>query len=431
MSALDIWMNDVFVGQWHQKGRAASRLVYDPSWVEHPQGRPLSLSLPMMGAGDSLRGAPVDNYFDNLLPDNEEIRRRIGARFKASSLDAFTLLQSIGRDAAGAVQLLPEGSPRPEVKSICGRALTEAEVAQHLKEAIFSAGGSSNDFRFSLAGAQEKTALLWHQGSWHIPQGATPTTHIFKLPLGLAGNVRYDLRHSVENEWLSMELLRAFGLPVAKTEMAQFEDQKVLIVERFDRVIHADGWIVRIPHEDLLQALGLPSHLKYESDGGPGIEDVMNLLRGSANAKDDRHTFFKALLYFWLLAATDGHAKNFSLAIAPGGSFKLAPLYDVLSAWPWVGNGINQVHLRNVKMAMALRTKNAHYRMRETYRRHWLSVGERYIGTAATTAILEELPEIVEHAITLVQEKVPEEFPAHVMSAIFGGIRANLAHIEL
>lgn len=166
------------------------------------------------------------------------------------------------------------------------------------------------------------------------------------------------------------------GLPVAKTEMAQFEDQRVLVVERFDRAIHPDGWIVRIPHEDLLQAQGLPSHLRYESDGGPGVSDTMDLLRGSANARDDRQTLFKALLYFWLLAATDGHAKNFSLAIAPGGTFKLAPLYDVLSAWPWVGSSTNKVHLRNIKMAMALHTKNAHYRMREIYQRHWLAVGD-------------------------------------------------------
>lgn len=432
MGVLDIWMNGIFVGKWHQKGRTASRLVYDPSWVDHPQGRPLSLSLPMTGAGDGLRDVPVDNYFDNLLPDNEAIRRRIGARFKAPSLDAFTLLQSIGRDAAGAVQLLPEGSPPPDVKSIDGRALTEAEVAEHLRRVIMTTGDdSSDDFRFSLAGAQEKTALLWHKGSWHVPHGATPTTHILKLPLGLAGNTRYDLQHSVENEWLSMELLRAMGLSIAKTEMAQFENQRVLIVERFDRAIHPDGWIVRLPHEDLLQAQGLPSHLKYESDGGPGVSDIMDLLRGSASARDDRQTFFKALLYFWLLAATDGHAKNFSLAIAPGGTFKLAPLYDVLSAWPWVGSSARQVHLRNVKMAMALRTKNAHYRMRETYRRHWLAVGERYIGVEPTTIILEELPGIVEGAITLVQEKIPEGFPAHIVDTIVNGIRSNLTHLAL
>ena len=381
MNALDIWMNGIFVGQWHQNGRTASRLVYAPTWVSHPQGRPLSLSLPMTGAGDGLRGAPVDNYFDNLLPDNETIRRRIGARFQAPSLDTFTLLQSIGRDAAGAVQLLPEGSPPPDVKAIDGRALTEAQVAEHLRGAILSTGfGNAEDFRFSLAGAQEKTALLWHEGAWHIPLGATPTTHIFKLPLGLAGNTRYDLQHSVENEWLSMEILRAMGLPTAKTEIAQFEDQRVLIVERFDRTTHPDGWLVRLPHEDLLQAQGMPSHLKYESDGGPGVSDIMNLLRGSANAKDDRQTFFKALLYFWLLAATDRHAKNFSLAIAPGGTFKLAPLYDVLSAWSWVGSSAKQLHMRNVKMAMALRTKNAHYRMHEIYRRHWFAVGKRISG---------------------------------------------------
>ncbi|WP_237173885.1 HipA domain-containing protein [Paracandidimonas lactea] len=157
----------------------------------------------------------------------------------------------------------------------------------------------------------------------------------------------------------------------------------------------------------------------------------MHLLRGSATARDDRQTFFRALLYFWLLAATDGHAKNFSLAIAPGGTFKLAPLYDVLSAWPWVGSGAKQVHLRNVKMAMALRRKNVHYRMREIYRRHWVSVGERYIGVEPTTTILEELPGIVEGAITLVQKKIPEGFPAHVMDTIFDGIRGNLAHLAL
>ncbi|NYT64005.1 HipA domain-containing protein [Alcaligenaceae bacterium] len=291
--------------------------------------------------------------------------------------------------------------------------------------------GSNDDFRFSLAGAQEKTALLWHKGSWHVPLGATPTTHIFKLPLGLAGNTRYDLQHSIENEWLSMELLRAMGLPIAKTQIAQFEDQRVLIVERFDRSAHPDGWIVRIPHENLLQAQGLPSHLKYEWDGGPGVSGMMGLLRGSANARNDRQTFFKALLYFWLLAATDGHAKNFSLAIAPRGTFKLAPLYDVLSAWPWVGGGANQVHLRNVKMTMALRTKNAHYRMREIYRRHWLAVGERYIGVEPTTAILDELPGIAEGAITLVQEKIPEGFPTRIVDTIFDGIRGNLAHLAL
>lgn len=432
MSILDIWMNGLFVGQWHQKGRTASRLVYDQSWVDHPQGRPLSLSLPMTGAGDGLRDAPVENYFDNLLPDNEAIRRRIGARFRAPSLDAFTLLQSIGRDAAGAVQLLPEGSSPPDVKAINGRPLTETEIAAHLRGAIFSASEVSNDdFRFSLAGAQEKTALLWHEGSWHVPHGATPTTHIFKLPLGLAGNTRYDLQHSVENEWLSMELLRAMGLPIAKTEMAQFEDQRVLIVERFDRSLHPDGWIVRIPHEDLLQAQGLPSHLKYESDGGPGVLDVMGILRGSAHARDDQQIFFKALLYFWLLAAVDGHAKNFSLAIAPGGVFKLAPLYDVLSAWPWEGSGAKQLHLRNIKMAMALRTQNTHYHMREMYRRHWYLVGGRFIGAEATQAILDDVFVLVENAISTVQEQLSESFPAQISDSIFAGVRSNLARLAL
>lgn len=107
-------------------------------------------------------------------------------------------------------------------------------------------------FRISLAGAQEKTAFTRYRRRWCRPHGATPTTHIFKLPLGLVGGSRrVDLSDSVENEWLCAQLLRELGLPVANTEMAEFDGQKVLIVERFDRAwMDGKKWIARLPQED-------------------------------------------------------------------------------------------------------------------------------------------------------------------------------------
>ena len=431
MAALDLWMNGVFVGQWHRSSRNPSRLVYDTGWLSHPQGRPLSLSLPFTFTNGDLRGDVVDNYFDNLLPDNPEIRRRIATRFSTSSLDAFSLLEAIGRDAAGAVQLLPQGTDAPDISATLARPLNEHEIADHLRGAITANQDLElEDFRFSLAGAQEKTALLWHQNCWNIPQAATPSSHIFKLPLGLAGNTRFDLSHSVENEWLCMELLRELGLRVAHTEIAQFEDQKVLIVERFDRVWSRNGWLMRLPHEDLLQASGLPSHLKYESDGGPGVSTIMSLLSGSSTAQADRQDFFKTLLAFYLLAAPDGHAKNFSLSIEADGYFRLAPLYDVLSAWPWIGNKQNQCPIQRVKMAMALRTQNTRYKMQEMLPRHWLAVGTQHIGRQASEALLGSIRTLAENAIQSVSVRIPEQFPAHVRDSIFQGILSNLRRLE-
>ena len=189
----------------------------------------------------------------------------------------------------------------------------------------------------------------------------TPTTHIFKLPPGLVSARKADMRTSVENEWLCAQLLRAYGLPIAETAMGQFEDQKALIVTRFDRQRVVEGYWLRLPQEDFCQALGRPSEAKYESDGGPGHAEVIEKLLLSDNAETDLVTFFRSQLLFWMLAATDGHAKNFSLRLLPGGRYELTPLYDVLSAWPVTGQGANLLNYKELKLAMALHSTNRHY----------------------------------------------------------------------
>ena len=266
--ALDIWMNGVAVGRWERPPNAADRLTYDADWMASPAGRPLSLSLPFsLGAGQSndshrvLRGDAVAAYFENLIPDNERILQRLRDRYSARSTAPFDLLAAIGRDCVGAIQLVPADSAPGDMRRIEARPLDEAGVADVLRHTTMARlpGQRPDDdaFRLSIAGAQEKTALLRHDGKWCIPHGATPSTHIFKLPLGLIGNVQADMRQSVELEWLCMELVREFGLPVAKVEIGRFEDQKALIVERFDRAKASDGdyWL-RIPQEDFCQASG-------------------------------------------------------------------------------------------------------------------------------------------------------------------------------
>src|SRR5689334_21801767 len=237
---LAVWANAERIGSWRLPARGAMEFEYDAAWLAADDARPLSLSLPLMLPGTPHKGAAVEAYFDNLLPDSDAIRRRLQQRFHAPSAGAFDLLAAIGRDCVGAVQLLPAADQAPDIRRIDARPLSDAEIGAELAGVTSAPAlpGIDQDFRISIAGAQEKTALLRHNGRWCRPVGATPTTHIFKLPLGLVGNRQADMRTSVENEWLCARIVAAFGLPVAGCEIAEFGAPKALVVERFDRQLH-------------------------------------------------------------------------------------------------------------------------------------------------------------------------------------------------
>ena len=267
---LDVWMNGQRMGVWFWTRTGTSGFRYDTAWVQSPNARALSVSLPMPAAGGDVTGAAVENYFDNLLPDSTRIRERLRRRFGTPSTRAADLLATIGRDCVGAVQLVPAGMAPPPHDRVQSIPLADAQIEKLLRDVPSDEPNTSSltdDFRISIAGAQEKTALLRIGKRWHLPLGATPTTHIFKLPLGLVGNIAADMSDSVENEWLCAKILIALGFDVAPTEMGQFGDQKVLLVERFDRrwiqATDSKPWIARLPQEDFCQATGKPSDMKY------------------------------------------------------------------------------------------------------------------------------------------------------------------------
>lgn len=430
--ALDIWMNGAYVGRWERPKGVADRLTYARDWINSDEGRPLSLSLPFSSAhgktGEklSLRGDKVGAWFENLIPDNERILQRLRERYNARSVAPFDLLAAIGRDCVGAIQLVPAETDPGDVRQIEALPLDEAGVANVLRNTTVSRqfGEVLDDdaFRLSIAGAQEKTALLRHKGQWCIPHGATPSTHIFKLPLGVVGNVQADMSMSVELEWLCMEWVREFGLPVANVEIGRFEDQKALVVERFDRQLATDGkyWL-RIPQEDFCQVSGLPPTRKYESDGGPGIRQIMDILRGSEHAKADRANFFRTQLLFWALAATDGHAKNFSLRLLAGGRYQLTPLYDILSTYPVQGREAHQFDPRQSRLAMAVESKNRHYVLRDIHRWHWSAMATSLGLTEGAEPFVDELIERAPIAFDTIAERLPEDFP----SALFDSVRAG------
>ena len=423
---LSIWTNGQRVGTWTFTRRGEHCLQYDSQWMNSTAGRPLSLSMPFTGEV-ALKGDRVRNFFDNLLPDSEAIRLRIATRFRTGSAEVFDLLQAIGRDCVGAVQLLGEDEEPKNAQQISGTPLSESDIEQLLIQSTRS-GTMGNledqeELRISLAGAQEKTALLRHNGQWIRPHGSTPTTHILKLPIGMVGHRQADFSTSVENEWLCMNLLAEFGLPVAKTEILTFGSQKVLCVERFDRQLHSSGdWIMRLPQEDFCQIMGLPSHLKYESDGGPGMANLAGVLKSSVQAELDLTTLLKAQILFWMLAAPDGHAKNFSIRVLPQGRYQLTPLYDVMSIWPVEGNGPNQFSMFKAKMAMAVLGKNKHYHFKDIQRRHFNNMAVRLLNWSDAEDLMEELIKKTPIAIESVRDKLGVDFPEHVALSIFDGL---------
>ena len=249
---------------------AKSRRSLDITATRTPSARALSLSLPITAGNGEHRGDAVANYFENLLPDSTRIRNRLRSRFRTRSIAAFDLLTAIGRDCVGAVQLLPEGQEPREWNRVESEPLDEEQIERILMAATSDAPlgqrNEDDDFRIPIAGAQEKTALVRCGGVWERPHGATPTTHIRELPLGMVGNMRADLSGSVENGGLCARILRELALPVAATEMATFGAPRALVVERFDRrwqgiprgaqdevgFVPTDRtWIARLPQEDL------------------------------------------------------------------------------------------------------------------------------------------------------------------------------------
>lgn len=418
---LIVSLNSRKVGKLRKDKHGGLHFSYLSEWLKTPGARPISLSMPL--SRQDYSGGVVYNFFDNLLPDNIEIRNKIQTRFKVDSGHSFDLLSAIGNDCTGAIQL---ASDEPKsVKGLDYKLLRDDEVERLLqgyKHAPLGMEIEDEDFRISLAGAQEKTALLNVNGDWAKPIGTTPTSHIFKLPIGELPHVGIDLKDSCENEYICLELARAFGLNVANASVLYFGEQKALCVERFDRRYSKDGsWLMRLPQEDFCQALGLSSAQKYQSDGGPSISDCMQLLSAS-QCKQDRETFFKSQVLFWLLATIDGHGKNFSLFLGAHNTYRMTPLYDILSAYPFLSR--RGLQARKIKVAMSLKGKNTHWKWSSIQPRHFLTTSHHLKYPPAKVAqYYESFIDNVENAIATVESKICPGFPEYIAETIFDGLR--------
>lgn len=417
---LNVFLNSRLVGVLSRASTGATDFKYAHDWLDWESTFPISLSLPLRE--DRYVGAPVINVFDNLLPDSEAMRRRVAERVGAGGTDAYSLLTALGHDCVGALQFLPDGIDPGKAGVVEGKPVTDSDIHAILNNlATAPLGvGEDEDFRISIAGAQEKTALLRVNGKWFKPFAITATTHILKPQIGHLPN-GIDLSNSVENEYLCLKLIAALGVPTAHTEIADFGDRRTLIVERFDRRWTNDGRLLRLPQEDICQALSVPPTRKYQSEGGPGMRDILDLLKGSDTPEQDIATFMRACILFWMLGATDGHAKNFSITIGPGGRFRLTPLYDVLTAQPSLD--ASQIQQNKFKLAMSV-GRNHHYTIGKIMPRHFLQTATiSGVGEALVREIFEDIAENVDKALDAVVGALPHGFPDQLVTSVRDALR--------
>lgn len=260
-----------------------------------------------------------------------------------------------------------------------------------------------------------------------------PHHAIFKLPLGLVGGRQADFSTSVDNEWLCLRLFQAYGLPTAQARIASFGRQRVLAVERFDRTVSADGSrLLRLMQEDFCQATGTSPLVKYENEGGPGLKTLFSLAQQSQDAERDLRTLMATQILFWMLRAPDGHGKNYSLQLQAGmaGRFRLTPIYDVMSAYPVMGNGPNQWAAEDLKLAMALLGKNRHYQMHNIQRRHFNSTARKVGYAENAEPLLQVLIERTPAVVDRVQTELPPGFSQQVADQVLGGLLSAARALE-
>lgn len=424
---LRVFLNGRDVGLLRKEPSGAIDFQYAATWLEWRHALPVSLSLPLRE--DRYVGAPVAAVFDNLLPDNDAIRTRVAERVGAEGIDAYSLLAAVGRDCVGALQFLPEGFDPSPVGGIEAKPIGEDDVAAIVADLAKAPLGmdEDDDFRISIAGAQEKTALLRLNGQWCKPLRATATTHILKPQIGTLPN-GIDLSNSVENEYLCLKIIKALGLPSAEVEMHTFGSRRVLIVERFDRLHTDDGRLLRLPQEDCCQALSIPPTRKYEKDGGPGLNSILRLLGGGDEGLADQLKFLKAIVVFWLLGATDGHGKNFSIFLAPGARYRMTPLYDVLTAQPSVDAG--QIRRNRMRLAMAV-GRSRHYQIDDIVPRHFIETAEAAsVGTKLMSRVFDELRAGGIAALESTLAQLPGGFPEVLAKSVEAGFRRRIAQLD-
>ena len=361
---------------------------YQQAWLDDPRRFPISESLQLVPGPKT--GEPAHAFFANLLPEGR-VRQLVARRLGISEGNDFGLLAALGGECAGALVL---AETPPETADHRYRPLDDVELA-----GIATTGGAFADLvggggvRLSLAGAQDKLPVKVDGDRLLLPLGTSPSSHILKF-------ASRDYKYLPANELMIGSLARASGLPVVTSQLRTIGSESHLLVERYDRIVGADG-VTRLHQEDLCQALAVPPGRKYEEEGGPGFERCFRMIAdASSEPALDTRAVVRWLAFNAIVGNADGHAKNLSLLRTPNGSLRLAPFYDLLSTavYPRIA--------RKLAMTVGENADPGNIRGRD-----WRRLGESVeVNPAFVVEIVRELAEAMPERARVVATELRERY---------------------
>jgi serine/threonine-protein kinase HipA len=328
--SLFIYRSEAYLGKLDIPTDDDYTFTYAKEYLEQGQ-KPLSLILPLQR--EPIKGQAVFNFFDGLLPEGRE-RETLAQYLRIPYQDTGALLASLCGECIGDLVILTNDMHRTGYKAIDSgyRKLDADELNAIIRPRSSTLYATDISSRISLAGAQAKISL-YHEGDsgrflaneqWSLPYGLAASTHILKPQ-------SQDFSALAENEAFCMKLAEHCAIDVAATSLAVF-DEPALIVRRFDRVRDTPGRVVRLHQEDICQILGLAPQFKYQSNGGPGLRELGEVIeRWSSHGIEDLRRLIDIVAFNYLIGNCDAHGKNFSLVEAPAGGLRLAPAYDLVS----------------------------------------------------------------------------------------------------
>lgn len=162
-----------------------------------------------------------------------------------------------------------------------------------------------------------------------------------------------------------MKTAKKLALPVAQTYYQVFGQTPALVSERWDRLIDNStnpATVRRLHQEDFCQAMGVMTDQKYQSDGGPGAVDIVHFMRSNGFSEHDVVTFFNAMIFNFLIAGSDTHARNYAILEPNGKQPSLAPLYDIASMFAY------NTQRKDRKLAMRI---GSEYHWERIEIKHW------------------------------------------------------------
>ena len=402
-NSLDVFINEKLIGKLSKDNNGGITFQYLKN-----ANRILSLSLPIQD--EPFENKACRGFFNGLLPESEHTRIAIGKKYGINPKNDFSILKAIGYDCAGAVSFFDSDDGELSKKYLKDsyeldyKVLSDDELEKYIielpKKPLYT---PYKDMRLSLAGAQDKTSVIFIDNKIAIPKNNTPTTHILKPMI-------YGLDETIENEYICLKSAQKLGIKVPNIEIGQVNNLKYFLIERYDREI-IDNKIKRIHQEDFCQASNIISAYKYQAEGGVDFRQCFEILRKTIFPAKAINQFLELMVFNYLIGNNDAHGKNFSILHYDNGNISLACAYDILCS---------QVYPQMTKkMAMKI---GGYYEHDKILLRHFERLAEEngIILTFLKKIIknqCEKLPDIVDEVIN--------QFPNNIGKDILAVVEKN------